>query len=84
MFLGSKSWEEQHSLYTLFTVKCEYNLCSTIITINGNSLEVQWLALCTFTAEGVQSLVEELRSQKLHGVARKYIYKSKIRCAFYY
>ena len=51
MFLGSKSWEEQHSLYTLFTVKCEYNLCSTIITINGNSLEVQWLALCTFTAK---------------------------------
>ena len=52
MFLRSKSWEEQHSLYTLFTVKREYNLCSKIIIVNGNSLEVQWLALCTFTAKG--------------------------------
>ena len=37
----------------------------------GNFLEVQWLALCTFTAEDVQSLVEELRSHKLHGAAKK-------------
>ena len=35
----------------------------------GNSLVVQWLGLCTFTAEGVwvPSLVWELRSCKQHG-----------------
>ena len=34
-------------------------------TITGNSLEVQWLALSTFTAEGLgQSLVRELGSHK--------------------
>ena len=38
----------------------------------GNSLVVQWLRLGTFTAGAlVQSLVGELRSHKLHGVAEK-------------
>ena len=38
----------------------------------GNSLAVQWLELCTFTAEGlVQSLVMELRSHKPCSVAKK-------------
>ena len=33
---------------------------------------VQWLGLCTLTAVAlVQSLLEELRSRKLHGVAKK-------------
>ena len=36
-----------------------------------NSLAVQWLALSTFTAEGlVQSLIRELRSHKLRGVGK--------------
>ena len=36
----------------------------------GNSLTVQWLELCTFTANGLDgSLVTELRSHKLHGMA---------------
>lgn len=66
MFLGNKSWEEQHSLYTLFTVKCEYNLCSTIITINGNSLEVQWLAhsALSLPRHWFSSLIRELRPHK--------------------
>ena len=38
----------------------------------GNSLAVQWLGLVTFTAGAqVQSLVGELRSHKLHRVAKK-------------
>ena len=38
----------------------------------GNSLAVQWLGLGTFTAGAqVQSLVRELRSCKLCGVAKK-------------
>ena len=37
-----------------------------------NSLAVQWLGLCTFTAVAqVQSLVGGLRSNKLHGVQKK-------------
>ena len=38
-----------------------------------NSLAVQWLALCAFTAEGarVQSLVGELRSCEPHGTGKK-------------
>ena len=36
----------------------------------GNSLAVQWLGLCAFTA-WVQSLVGELRSHKRHGVEEK-------------
>ena len=36
-----------------------------------NSLAVQWLALSTFTAEGlVQSLIRELRSHKPRGVGK--------------
>ena len=35
-------------------------------------MEVQWLGLCTFTTmAGVQSLVVELRSNKLHGMAKR-------------
>ena len=38
----------------------------------GNSLAVQWLGLSTFTAMAqVQSLVGEVRSQKLCGIAKK-------------
>ena len=38
----------------------------------GNSLVVQWLGLCAFTARAqVRSLVGELRSRKLHGAAEK-------------
>ena len=37
----------------------------------GSSLAVQWLRLGTFTAVAqIQSLVEELRSCKLHGGAK--------------
>ena len=36
----------------------------------GNSLEVQWLGLCTSTV-GVRSLVWGLRSGKLHSTAEK-------------
>ena len=40
--------------------------------ITGNSLEVQWLGLGTFTAVAwVQSLVTELRSHKLCGMIQK-------------
>ena len=42
------------------------------ISQTGNSLVVQWLGLSTFTASvQVQSLVEELRSHKLCGMAKK-------------
>ena len=38
----------------------------------GNSLVVQWLVLGAFTAGArVPSLVGELRSRKLHGVAKR-------------
>ena len=38
----------------------------------GSSLVVQWLGLGSFTAGAwVQSLVRELRSSKLHCVAKK-------------
>ena len=38
----------------------------------GNSLAVQWLELGAFTARPwVQSLVRELRSHKLRGMAEK-------------
>ena len=74
------------SRITLFLKEPQFHLLENGIgkQDQGNFLEVQWLVFCTCTAEDIQSLVEELRSQKLHGVARKYIYKSKIRCAFYY
>ena len=66
---------------TLFLKKPQFHLLENGIRKQnqGNFLEVQWLALCTFTAEDVQPLVEELRSHKLHGMAGKYIYKSKVR-----
>ena len=36
-----------------------------------NSLAVQWLRLCAFTAKGLGSIpVRELRSHKLHNVAK--------------
>ena len=38
----------------------------------GNSLSAQWLGLHAFTVQGqIQSLVQELRPHKLHGVGRK-------------
>ena len=40
----------------------------------GNSLVVQWLGLCIFTAEGpgsIPGLVRELRSHKPCGMAKK-------------
>ena len=37
--------------------------------ILGNSLVVQWLGLCTFTAE-VHCLVRELRFPNLNGAAK--------------
>ena len=44
----------------------------TLNSIRGNSLAVQWLGLRTFTAEGSGSIPgRELRSYKLHGVAKK-------------
>ena len=52
-----------------------------------NSLMIQWLGLGAFTVGGqVQSLVRELRSLKLHGLAKKkkkknseaYIWESQI------
>ena len=46
----------------------------------GNSLVVQWLGLCAFTAGAqVQSLVRELRSREPHSVAKK---KKKERLSF--
>ena len=40
--------------------------------LDGNSLAVQWLGLRAFIARAqVQSLVRELRSCKLRGVAKK-------------
>ena len=42
----------------------------------GNSLVVQWLRYWAFIARAqVQSLAGELRSRKLHGVAKKIINK---------
>ena len=38
----------------------------------GNSLSAQWLGLHAFTVQGqIQSLVQELRPHKLHGVGKK-------------
>ena len=38
----------------------------------GNSLVVQWLGFCVFTAEGMGSIHgQELRSCKPHGMAKK-------------
>ena len=46
--------------------------CLLKIPILGNSLAVQWLGLSTFTAVArVQSVVRELRSHKLRGMATK-------------
>ena len=40
--------------------------------LGGNSLEVRWLGLCAFTAgTWVWSLVRELRSHKIHGMAKR-------------
>ena len=48
------------------------------IKIPGNSLVVQWLGFCAFTAEGpVQSLVRELRSCKPGGLAKKITRKQR-------
>ena len=45
---------------------------SSLNNSEGNSLAVQWLGLGTLTVVAwVQSLVRELRSHKLHGVAKK-------------
>ena len=45
----------------------------------GNSLAVQWLGLCAFTAEGwVRFLVWELRSHKLHSTAKNKKQKKKL------
>jgi len=42
-----------------------------IIIVTGNSLVVQWLGLTFFTAVAwIQSLVGELRSYKMHGMAK--------------
>ena len=42
------------------------------MNIRGNSLEVQWLGLSTFTAGAwVRSLGRELRSRNPHGTAKK-------------
>ena len=55
--------------------------------VTGNSLMIQWLGLGAFTVGGqVKSLVKELRSLKLHGLAKKkkkksseaYIWESQI------
>ena len=59
-----------------------YGIYSSQSKVNttGNSLVVQWLGLWTFTATAwVQSLVRELRSHKLHGVAKKKRKKEKKR-----
>ena len=48
--------------------------------VAGNSLSVQWLGLSAFTAVAqVQSLVRELRSCKLCGVAKKKKKKTNLR-----
>ena len=58
----------QESMYFII----EFLKTSCIIENIGNSLAVQWLGLGAFTAGAqVQSLAGELRSQKLHGVAKK-------------
>ena len=47
-------------------IKCQVHLR---MSFTENSLVVQWLGLCTFTAQ-VQSLVGELRSHKLSSVTK--------------
>ena len=46
-------------------------LCWVKNSVLGNSFVVQWLGRGTFTATWVQSLVWELKSQKLHSTAKK-------------
>ena len=63
-------------LKTLATIKSKH-------LQTGNSLVVQWLGLCAFTARAqVQSLVRELRSHKPLGAAKKKekIYKLNMKC----
>ena len=48
-----------------------------------SSLVAQWIGLCAFTAVSwVQSLVRELRSYKLHGIAKKK--KKDVVCIYVY
>lgn len=58
---------------TKFLQLMHSNLCNRTIyqvcPVTGNPLVVQWVGLHAFTAGGIGSPVEELRSHKLHSVA---------------